>query len=88
MLDPEWLVEVARGQSQALGALYDRYAGLLLATLTRVLRDGREAEDVELGYFDGMSSAEIAAHEGLAVGTLKSRVARALGERRDVSGPA
>lgn len=166
MLDTELIAQVARGQKLALGGLYDRYAGLLLAVLTRVLRDPTEAEDVlhevflevwqhaadfdptrgnvrawlvmrarsrgldrlralgrartlpegvapadapvevapadaltiqralsslapelrqllELGYFEGMSSAEIAAHEGLAVGTVKSRVARALAELRD-----
>lgn len=43
---------------------------------------------LELGYFEGMSSAEIAAHEGLPVGTVKSRVARALAELRDVLGRA
>jgi RNA polymerase sigma-70 factor (ECF subfamily) len=37
---------------------------------------------LELGYFGGMSSAEIAAHEQLAIGTVKSRVARALAELR------
>lgn len=39
---------------------------------------------LELGYFEGLSSAEIAAHEQLAVGTVKSRVARALAELREV----
>lgn len=168
MLDTELIGQVARGQRQALGALYDRYASLMLAVLTRVLRDPAEAEDVlhevflevwqhaadfdpargnvrawlvmrarsrgldrlralgrtrtlpediagdacvagapadtltirralsklapelrqllELGYFEGMSSAEIAEHEGLAVGTVKSRVARALAELRDQLG--
>ena len=171
MSDAELIAQVARAQQPALGALYDAYAGLLLSILTRVLRDGQEAEDVlhevflevwqhaadfdpargnvrswlvmrarsraldrlraltrtrclpedataaeaeapaatataetltirralsnlapelrkllELGYFDGMSSAEIAAHEGIAVGTVKSRVARALAELRDVLG--
>jgi len=38
---------------------------------------------LELGYFAGMSSAEIAAHERLAIGTVKSRVARALAELRE-----
>jgi RNA polymerase sigma-70 factor, ECF subfamily len=38
---------------------------------------------LELGYFEGMSSAEIAEHERLAIGTVKSRVARALAELRD-----
>jgi RNA polymerase sigma-70 factor, ECF subfamily len=170
MPDTELIAQVARGQKLALGAIYDRYAGLLLAVLTRVLRDRQEAEDVlhevflevwqraadfdpergnvrawlvmrarsrgldrlrvlgraktlpegtacaeapaeaapadalsvrralsnltpelrqllELGYFEGMSSAEIAAHQGIAVGTVKSRVARALAELRDNLGP-
>ena len=37
---------------------------------------------LELGYFAGMSSSEIAEHEQLAIGTVKSRVARALSELR------
>jgi len=165
MLDTELIAQIARGKQLALGALYDRHAGLLLAILTRVLRDASEAEDVlhevflevwqhaadfdpgrgsvrawlvmrarsrgldrlrilrrvrasprsvapddvpaeiapadaltvrralstlppelrrllELGYFEGMSSAEMAEHEGLAIGTVKSRVARALAELR------
>lgn len=39
---------------------------------------------LELGYFEGLSSSEIAAHEQLAIGTVKSRVARALTELREV----
>lgn len=167
MPDTELISRVARGQNAALGKLYDRHAGLLLAVLRRVLGDEPEAEDVlhevflevwqhaadydesrgsvrawlvmrarsrgldrlrvqgrvqklqrdpsdhlasladpaentlgvrqalaqlapelrtllELGYFEGLSSTEIAAHEQLAVGTVKSRVARALSELRDV----
>ena len=42
---------------------------------------------LELGYFEGLSSAEIATHEELAIGTVKSRVARALAELRDVLRP-
>lgn len=38
---------------------------------------------LELGYFGGMSSAEMAEHEQLAIGTVKSRVARALAELRE-----
>lgn len=168
MLDAELMAEVARGQQPAFGALYDRYATLLLSVLTRVLRDSVEAEDVlhevflevwqhsgdfdpdrgsvrawlvtrarsrgldrlraisrtrclpeippleaqataapvetlsvrralsnlapelrkllELGYFEGLSSAEMALHEGLAIGTVKSRVARGLAELRGVLG--
>lgn len=171
MLDTELILQVARGQQAALGALYDRHSGVLLAILRRVLRDTQEAEDVlhevflevwqhaadfdpgrgsvrswlvmrarsrgldrwrvlvrqrslpkepifssdasnaaaaeslsvrralsnlapelrtllELGYFEGMSSAEIATHQGLPIGTVKSRVARALAELRDVLGRA
>ncbi|HVY25075.1 MAG TPA: sigma-70 family RNA polymerase sigma factor [Polyangiaceae bacterium] len=167
MPDTELISRVARGQNAALGQLYDRHGGLLLAVLKRVLGDGPEAEDVlhevflevwehagdydesrgsvrawlvmrarsrgldrlrvlgrarrlqrdpsdhspsltepaentlgvrqalaqlapelrtllELGYFEGLSSTEIAAHEQLAIGTVKSRVARALSELRDV----
>jgi RNA polymerase sigma-70 factor (ECF subfamily) len=171
MPDTELIAQVARGQKLALGLLYDRHAGLLLAVLTRVLGDAHDAEDLlhevflevwqraadydpgrgsvrawlvmrarsrgldrlralgrartlpgdalpsdnlsqvapegalsvrralsclapelrtllELGYFAGMSSAEIAAHEGLAIGTVKSRVARALAELRQALGEA
>jgi RNA polymerase sigma-70 factor (ECF subfamily) len=166
MPDLELISRVARGQNAALGELYDRHAGLLLAVLKRVLGDELEAEDVlhevflevwehaadydesrgsvrawlvmrarsrgldrlralgrarllrrdpadkpanvelpettlgmrqalaqlapelrtllELGYFEGLSSTEMAAHEQLAIGTVKSRVARALAELRDV----
>ena len=167
MQDTELISQITRGNSGALGALYDRQAGLLLGVLVRVLGDAQEAEDVlhevflevwerasdydasrgsvrawlvmrarsrgldrlralgrartlpqdaapfespalpapadtlsvrralsnlapelrtllELGYFEGMSSAEIAAHERLAIGTVKSRVARALAELREV----
>ena len=169
MSDAELLAQVARGQQRALGVLYDRYAGLLLVVLRRVLRDPAEAQDVlhevflevwrhaddfdpargnvrawlivrarargldklraltrtrgwpegapaspaasaaapaetlsirralsnlapelrtllELGYFEGMSTAEIAACEGIPVGTVKSRVARALAQLRGVLG--
>jgi RNA polymerase sigma-70 factor (ECF subfamily) len=39
-----------------------------------------------LGYFEGMSSAEIAERQQLAIGTVKSRVARALAELRQALG--
>lgn len=166
MPDSELIRQIKRGNALALGALYDRHASVLLASLTRVLGSQQEAEDVlhevflevweraadydesrgsvrawlvmrarsrgldrlralgrqrslvqadvprstihavapaetisvrralarlapelkrllELGYFEGMSSAEIAEHERLAIGTVKSRVARALAELRE-----
>jgi RNA polymerase sigma-70 factor, ECF subfamily len=37
---------IARGDSEALGALYDRYASVAMATAMRVVRDQAQAEDV------------------------------------------
>lgn len=44
--DAELLAAMARGDSDALGHLYDRYASLLLATAIRILGGRREAEDL------------------------------------------
>lgn len=44
--DAELLSAMARGDSDALGQLYDRYASLLLATAIRILGGRREAEDL------------------------------------------
>lgn len=162
---------MAHGDRAAFGALYDRYAGLLLALAARMLRTRREAEDLvhdvfleayrhagayderrgtvrawlvlrlrsraldrlrsgayskvvsldartgapepeshedpsaapdratvrralaalpseqrvvlELAYFDGRSHSEVADELGLPVGTIKSRLARALVRLRD-----
>ena len=41
----------------------------------------------ELAYFEGLSSSEIAARLQLAVGTVKSRMARALGCLREALVP-
>jgi RNA polymerase sigma-70 factor (ECF subfamily) len=37
---------------------------------------------LELGYFEGLSSSEIAARIAVPIGTVKSRVAAALGRLR------
>jgi RNA polymerase sigma-70 factor, ECF subfamily len=42
---------------------------------------------LELAYFEGLSSSEIAARLDLAVGTVKSRMARALGCLREAMAP-
>ena len=43
---------------------------------------------IELGYFEGLSSAEIAQEVGIPIGTVKSRVAAALGRLRAAMGGA
>lgn len=42
---------------------------------------------LELGYFDGLSCSEIAERLGTPIGTVKSRVAAALGKLRQSLGP-
>lgn len=66
-----FIVEESTGTAETLSVR--RALESLAPELSRLL---------ELGYFEGMSSTEIAAHEQLAVGTVKSRVARALAELR------
>lgn len=41
-----------------------------------------QREVIELGYFDGLSSSEMAERLGIPIGTVKSRVAAALGKLR------
>lgn len=45
-LDAVEIAAVARGDTQALGRIYDRYAPLLMALGVRILGDREEAEDV------------------------------------------
>jgi RNA polymerase sigma-70 factor (ECF subfamily) len=44
--DPELVLAMARGDSDALGVLYDRHGALMLATAARILGNQREAEDL------------------------------------------
>lgn len=174
--DVELVAEMARGDAQALAALYDRYARLMMAVAVRMLTEPSAAEDLvhdvfieawrqssrysadrasvrtwllvrlrsraldqirskavrrqadhrgdddapeiasddedlrmgpdrarvrqalaelpeaqrqvlELGYFKGLSSAEIAEEIGTPIGTVKSRTAAGLSRLRTVLGP-
>lgn len=46
MEDGQLLIQVARGERTSLALLYERHAGIMTAVAKRMLRDGREAEDV------------------------------------------
>ena len=172
-LDLDDIVRVVRGDTAALGSLYDRHAPQMLAVATRILRSPREAEDLVhdvfvevwkragdydprrgsvrgwlllrvrsrsldrvrsagwsrgrslveerdggsvdaddtegatdhravrralselpeeqrtvlmLGYFEGLSSSEIATRTGVPIGTVKSRVAAAMTKLRSAMG--
>jgi RNA polymerase sigma-70 factor (ECF subfamily) len=54
----------------------------------RILTDleGELRAVLELAYFEGLSSTEMAERLGIPVGTVKSRMARALGALREVLG--
>jgi len=67
-----------QGQSPDSSALPD-HAVVRQALLALSLEQRRV---LELGYFEGLSSAEIAAREGIPIGTVKSRVAAALAKLR------
>ena len=63
--DGELLRRIGEGDAPAVAALYDRYAGVLMALALRIVRDRAEAEDViqeafvrayrALARFDGRS---------------------------------
>ncbi len=57
-----------------------------LAPDRRVVRKAQRVV-LELGYFEGLTSTEIAARVEIPVGTVKSRVARALSQLREILGP-
>ena len=44
--EAELVERMAEGDAEALGVLYDRYSGMLLALATRILRDPGAAEDI------------------------------------------
>ena len=55
--DPDVVALVATGDQVALGVLYDRYAGVLLAVAFRLLMSKSEAEDVVHDVFVGLPEA-------------------------------
>lgn len=74
-LETESLPEV--GQVQTDAGPDQRLLHQVLAELPPEQR-----EVLLLGYFEGLSSSEISAHVGIPIGTVKSRVAAALGKLR------
>lgn len=77
-LDPAKLGEpvAAAGEDPALGPDREKVRRALAA-----LPEDQRAV-LELGYFEGLSSSEIAARLAVPIGTVKSRVAAALGKLR------
>ena len=78
---------VSMGDGDWLGALADPRSGdeapdqtRLRQLLTALNEDQRQV--LFLGYFEGLSSSEIAARIGVPIGTVKSRVAAALAALR------
>jgi len=75
--DGDWLATLADPQSVASEAPDRARLRDLLSTLT-----AEQSEVLLLGYFEGLSSSEIASRVGVPIGTVKSRVAAALAELR------
>lgn len=78
VVDPERFVETSAIEHEDAATAPDRTTvRRLLAELT-----SEQRAVLELGYFEGLSSAEIAERLGVPMGTVKSRVAAALGKLR------
>lgn len=71
--------------SPAAGAESGAEASALHAALSTL--PGEQRIVLLLGYFEGLSSAEIAARVGVPIGTVKSRVAAAMAKLRNELGP-
>ncbi len=77
-LDDSWLAQLGDGSSDAASAPdRARVRGVLVAL------PAEQREVLLLGYFEGLSSSEIAERVGIPLGTVKSRVAAALTALRD-----
>jgi len=74
--DAELLARLAAGDLDAASAVYDRYAGTLLALAIRIVRDRAEAEDVVHDAFVTMSdrAAQYSADRGSVVAWLVTLV--------------
>ncbi|HEY3594045.1 MAG TPA: sigma-70 family RNA polymerase sigma factor [Polyangiaceae bacterium] len=76
--DDTWIAELVASADDCLGGPDQAKMRGALSALPREQR-----EVLLLGYFEGLSSSEIAARIGIPVGTVKSRVAAALGSLRE-----
>jgi RNA polymerase sigma-70 factor (ECF subfamily) len=76
-LDDDWLAEIGDPTTDAGGSADHPRVRKALVALPRDQRDV-----LLLGYFDGLSSSEMAERLGVPIGTVKSRVAAALAALR------
>jgi RNA polymerase sigma-70 factor (ECF subfamily) len=49
--DRELLLQMEKGQEEALAALYDRYSGLVFSVALRIVHDPQSAEEITLDIF-------------------------------------
>lgn len=83
----ETTLERARSDTPGAGAMDDRVdAGRLRGVLAELPEEQRMV--IVLGFFDGLSSSEIAQELGIPIGTVKSRVRSAMGKLRQALGVA
>ena len=75
--DDALLSAVARGDSNALGELYDRYGAILFGLLLRILHDRSEAEDVlqEVFFQAWRKAGEFDPTRGRAIARLRASIA-------------
>jgi RNA polymerase sigma-70 factor (ECF subfamily) len=78
LADDAWLGDIGITAEEGSSGLDQAKMRRMLGGLPREQR-----EVLLLGYFEGLSSSEIAGRVGIPVGTVKSRVAAALGALRD-----
>jgi RNA polymerase sigma-70 factor (ECF subfamily) len=76
--DPETTARPADPEAQLEGAREREHVRQALASLPDVQRS-----TLEIAFFEGLTYAEIAEREGVPLGTIKSRAARALTALRE-----